>query len=68
MFDVGDSIGETALFFSLKGAKNLVAVEVKSRKVALMELNLKENGLNNIEVVEGGVSLEDGGGASRSRV
>jgi hypothetical protein len=56
VLDVGASIGESAVLFSLKRAVRIIAVEPDKNKVELMRLNLDLNGVTNVEIVDKGVS------------
>ena len=48
MLDIGAGIGDSPIYFSIAGAKEIVAVEIDKRKVELMRDNLKVNGINNV--------------------
>jgi len=45
--DVGASIGDTAIYFSLKGAKHVYGFEVNSQRWGLSRENLKKNSIKN---------------------
>ena len=60
VLDIGAGIGDSPIYFSLVGAKEVVAVEIDKKKVELMRENLKLNGINNVIVVDKGVAANDG--------
>lgn len=59
VLDIGAGIGDSPIYFSIAGAKEVVAVEVDSKKVELMRENLKANSINNVIVVDKGVGIKD---------
>ncbi|QKR01133.1 FkbM family methyltransferase [Metallosphaera tengchongensis] len=59
VLDVGASIGDSPIYFSLAGAKEIVAVEVDKKRVELMRENLRINGINNVMVIDKGVGTSD---------
>jgi tRNA G37 N-methylase Trm5 len=59
VLDIGAGIGDSSIYFSIAGAKEVVAVEIDKRKVELMRDNLKVNGINNVTIVDKGVGVED---------
>ena len=59
VLDIGAGIGDSPIYFSLMGAKEVVAVEIDKRKVELMRENLSVNGVTNVIIVDKGVGAED---------
>jgi len=59
VLDIGAGIGDSPIYFSITGAKEVVAVEIDKRKVELMRDNLKVNGINNVTIVDKGVGVKD---------
>ncbi|QXJ34877.1 50S ribosomal protein L11 methyltransferase [Saccharolobus shibatae] len=59
VLDIGAGIGDSPIYFSLMGAKEVVAVEIDKKKVELMKENLRTNGINNVIVVDKGVDTVD---------
>jgi len=59
VLDIGAGIGDSPIYFSIMGAKEVVAVEIDKRKVELMRDNLKVNGINNVTIVDKGVGVKD---------
>ena len=60
VLDIGAGIGDSSIYFSLAGAKEVVAVEIDRKKVELMRENLKLNGISNVIIVDKGVAPTDG--------
>ena len=60
VLDIGAGIGDSSIYFSLAGAREVVAVEIDSKKVELMRENLKLNGISNVIIVDKGVAPTDG--------
>ena len=60
VLDIGAGIGDSPIYFSLAGAREVVAVELDYKKVELMRENLKLNGIDNVFVVDKGVAPTDG--------
>ena len=60
VLDIGAGIGDSSIYFSLAGAKEVVAVEIDRKKVELMRENLKLNGISNVTIVDKGVAPTDG--------
>jgi len=61
VLDVGKFIGETAIFFLSKGAKKVIVVEPVKENVDILLKNLQINGfLNNVIIIEEGLSNYDG--------
>ena len=60
VLDIGAGIGDSPIYFSLAGAREVVAVEIDRKKVELMRENLKLNGITNVIVVDKGVAPTDG--------
>ena len=60
ILDIGAGIGDSPIYFSLAGAREVVAVEIDHKKVELMRENLKLNGIDNVFVVDKGVAPTDG--------
>ncbi|WP_016732204.1 FkbM family methyltransferase [Saccharolobus islandicus] len=59
VLDIGAGVGDSSIYFSLAGAKEIVAVEIDKRKVEIMRENLKINGVNNVIIVDKGVGAKD---------
>jgi len=60
VLDVGASIGDTAVYFTLRGAKQVVAFEPYPFPYSYALKNVEANGLKNVKVVNAGVSGHDG--------
>ena len=60
VLDIGAGVGDSSIYFSLAGAKEVVAVEIDRMKVELIMENLKLNGISNVIVVDKGVAPTDG--------
>jgi len=60
VLDVGASIGDTAVYFTLGGAKQVVAFEPYPFPYSYALKNVEANGLKNVKVVNAGVSGHDG--------
>ncbi|MGC8615399.1 MAG: FkbM family methyltransferase, partial [Thermoprotei archaeon] len=59
VLDVGASIGDSALAFALRGAKEVVAFEPYPFPYGLAVKNVEANGLKNVKVVNAGVGGKD---------
>ncbi|WP_229570372.1 FkbM family methyltransferase [Saccharolobus caldissimus] len=59
VLDIGAGIGDSSIYFSLAGAKEVVAVEIDKKKIELMRENLRINNIQNVIVVDRGVGIED---------
>ncbi len=59
VLDVGASIGDSALSFVLRGAKEVVAFEPYPFPYGLAVKNVEANGLKNVKVVNAGVGGKD---------
>mgnify|MGYP001770647201 CR=1 FL=1 len=60
VLDIGAGVGDSPIYFSLAGAREVVAVEIDRKKVELMRENLKLNRISNVIVVDKGVAPTDG--------
>ncbi|MGC8615404.1 MAG: FkbM family methyltransferase, partial [Thermoprotei archaeon] len=60
VLDVGGSIGDSAIAFALRGAKEVVAFEPYPFPYTLAVKNVEGNGLSNVKVVNAGVGGKDG--------
>jgi FkbM family methyltransferase len=60
VLDIGASIGDTAIMFALRGAKDVVAFEPYPFPYGLAVKNVEVNGLKNVKVVNGAVGGKDG--------
>jgi len=60
VLDVGASIGDTAVYFALRGARQVVAFEPYPFPYSYALKNVEANGLKNVKVVNAGVSGRDG--------
>jgi len=60
VLDVGASIGDTAIYFALRGARDVVAFEPYPFPYNFALKNIEANGLKNVKVVNAGVSGHDG--------
>lgn len=59
--DIGANIGDTAIYFALKGASRIIAVEPYLANYKLAERNIKTNGFaNRVELILGGCSGKTG--------
>jgi FkbM family methyltransferase len=59
--DVGASVGDTAILFSLHGARRVVALEPYPRLCGEALLNMKANGLaDRVVLVNAGLGATDG--------
>ncbi len=54
VIDIGAAIGDTAIYFALRGAKRVYAFEIDSNKALLALTNAKLNGFENIKVINAG--------------
>ncbi len=52
--DIGASVGDTAIYFALKGAKHVYGFELDRERAALATKNAKLNGFNNIKITNAG--------------
>jgi Ribosomal protein L11 methyltransferase (PrmA). len=59
VLDIGAGIGDSPIYFSLAGAKEIVAVKIDKRKVEIMRENLKIKSVNNVIIVDKGVGAKD---------
>jgi len=60
VLDVGASIGDTAVYFALRGARQVVAFEPYPLPYSYALKNVEANGLKNVKVINAGVSGHDG--------
>ncbi len=60
VLDVGASIGDTAIYFSIRGAKRVVAFEPYPYPYSLAKENVEANGVLNVTLVNAGVGGNDG--------
>jgi len=60
VLDAGASIGDTAVYFALRGAREVVAFEPYPFPYSFALKNVEANGLKNVKVVNAGVSGRDG--------
>lgn len=60
VLDVGASIGDTAVYFAVCGARRVVAVEPYPFAFEYLKKNIEANGLSKIEAVNAGVGGRDG--------
>ena len=60
VLDVGASIGDSAIFFALRGAREVVAFEPYPFYYGLAVKNVEANGLSNVKVINAGISGSDG--------
>ena len=60
VLDVGASIGDTAVYFALRGARQVVAFEPAPFPYNFALKNVEANGLKNLKAVNAGVSGHDG--------
>jgi len=60
VLDIGASIGDTAVYFALRGAREVVAFEPYPFPYQLALKNVEANGLRNVRVINAGVSGSDG--------
>jgi len=60
VLDVGASIGDTAVYFALRGAREVVAFEPYPFPYGYALKNVDANGLKNVKVINAGVSGHDG--------
>lgn len=58
--DVGANIGDTAIYFSLLGSKRVIALEPFFHTFKLASENIRLNQLENIELLNAGLSNNDG--------
>ncbi|MGC8615372.1 MAG: FkbM family methyltransferase, partial [Thermoprotei archaeon] len=58
--DVGASIGDTAIYFSLRGAKEVVAFEPYPFPYRFAVENVEANGLRNVRLINAAVADENG--------
>jgi FkbM family methyltransferase len=60
VLDVGASMGDTAVYFALRGAREVVAFEPYPFPYQFALKNIGANGLRNVRVINAGVSDRDG--------
>jgi len=60
VLDVGAFIGDTAVYFALRGARQVVAFEPYPFPYEFVPKNVQANGLGNVRVINAGVSGRDG--------
>ena len=60
VLDVGASIGDTAVYFALRGAREVVAFEPYPFPYGFALRNFEANGLRNVRVINAGISGRDG--------
>jgi len=60
VLDVGASIGDTAVYFALRGAREVVAFEPYPFSYQFALRNMEANGLGNVRVINAGISGRDG--------
>jgi len=60
VLDAGASIGDTAVYFALRGAREVVAFEPYPFPYQFALRNVEANGLRNVRVINAGVSGRDG--------
>jgi len=60
VLDVGASIGDTAVYFALKGAREVVAFEPYPFPYNFALKNVEANSLKNVKVINAGVYGHDG--------
>ena len=60
VLDVGASIGDTAIYFALRGAKEVVAFEPYPFPFSYAKRNLEENSVSNVVLVNAAVGGSDG--------
>jgi FkbM family methyltransferase len=59
VLDVGASIGDTAVYFALRGAREVVAFEPYPFPYGFALRNVEANGLRNVKMINAGVSGND---------
>ncbi|MGC8982088.1 MAG: FkbM family methyltransferase, partial [Minisyncoccia bacterium] len=52
--DIGASVGDTAIYFALKGARHVYGFELDRERASLAAKNAKLNGLDNIKIINAG--------------
>jgi methyltransferase, FkbM family len=57
--DVGGSIGDTAIFYKMHGARKVVSVEPLNLPYKLANIHLKLNNINNVDFVRGALVAEN---------
>jgi len=57
--DVGGSIGDTAIFYKMNGARKVVSVEPLNLPYKLANVHLKLNNINNIDFIRGALVAEN---------
>ena len=60
VLDIGASIGDTAVYFALRGAREVVAFEPYPFPYQFALRNVEANGLKNVRVINAGISGNDG--------
>ncbi|MFP3209601.1 MAG: FkbM family methyltransferase [Nitrososphaeria archaeon] len=60
VLDIGASIGDTAVYFALRGARKVVAFEPYPFSYQFALRNVEANGLRNVRVINAGISGNDG--------
>jgi FkbM family methyltransferase len=60
VLDIGASIGDTAVYFALRGAREVVAFEPYPFPYQFALRNVEANGLRNVRVINAGIAGSDG--------
>ena len=60
VLDIGANIGDTSIYFSLMGSKRVIALEPFFRTFKLAAENIRLNQMENIELLNAGLSDHDG--------
>ena len=58
IIDCGAAIGDSAIYFSLKGAKRVIAIEAYPKIAKVAEENVKLNNLTNIQIVNAACGID----------
>jgi len=58
VIDCGAAIGDSAIYFSLKGAKRVIAIEAYPKIAKVAEENVKLNNLTNIQIVNAACGID----------
>jgi FkbM family methyltransferase len=57
--DIGGSIGDTAIFYKMNGARKVISVEPLNLPYKLYNVHLKLNNINNVDFIRGALVAEN---------
>ena len=59
VLDVGANIGDTAIYFSVRKAKEIIAIEPYPQNVEVMRLNFETNNIKNVTIINAGIGKDN---------